>query len=127
MALPRMGMFSVWVRVFSADRTTWEELQLVVDTGSVFTWIPSDVAQRLGILPTDIQRFRSIDRGGIQRPVGDAVVELEGRRGAVGVVFGQPGDALVLGVTALERLGFEVDPRTQRLRRLDEQAAFAMA
>lgn len=101
MAPPRMGMPSVRVRIFSADRTASEEMDLVLDSGSVFTWTA--------------------------RPVGDAPVECEGRRRTVGIAFGDPGDACVLGVTALERLGFAVDPRAQRLRRLDEQAALATA
>jgi hypothetical protein len=31
-------------------------------------------------------------------------------------VFGEPGDAAVLGVTALEALGYQLDPVTKRLK-----------
>lgn len=53
------------------------------------------------------------------------MIEFAGERGYVGIVFAEPGDARVLGVTALERLGFEVDPGTQTLRRMDALPAFA--
>lgn len=122
-----MGMFSVKVRIYSRDETASEDLDLIVDTGSVFTWVPKETAERLGLRPTGVQRFRAIDRGGIQRPIGDALVECEGERGSVGIVFAEPGDARVLGVTALERLGLEVDTRTQTLRRMDALPALATA
>jgi len=40
----------------------------------------------------------------------------EGRRAVVPVVFGKLRDAQVLGVTALEALGYQLDPVTKRLK-----------
>jgi len=120
-----MGMFSVNVRIYARDEARFENLDLIVDTGSLFTWVPKDVAERLGLRPERAQKFQAIDRDGIERPVGDALIELEGERGYVGIVFGEQDDARVLGVTALERLGLEVNPATQTLRRMDALPAFA--
>ena len=41
------------------------------------------------------------------------------------MVFAGPGDASVLGVTALERLGLEVNPSTGTLRKVDAYLALA--
>ena len=39
-----------------------------------------------------------------------------GRRGGITVIFGEEDDLAVLGVTALEALGLEVDPIKNTLR-----------
>jgi len=68
---------------------------------------------------------RSLDLDLIARYIGDEVIEhdigeviigYEDRRAVVPVVFGEPGDASVLGVTALEALGYQPDPVTKRLK-----------
>jgi predicted aspartyl protease len=100
-------------------------MRLVVDTGSTLTWIPASIAEQLGIRSMDIMRFRTIDGSYIERPVGDALVECTGRRGVIGVVFAREGDAEVLGMTALERLGLQVDPATGSLRKVDAYLALA--
>ncbi|MGQ0798367.1 MAG: aspartyl protease family protein [Methanobacteriota archaeon] len=113
------------VRAFSQDGGRSVDMRLIVDTGSTLTWIPSTIAQRLGIRPTDVVRFRTIDGTYVERPVGDAPVECAGRRGVIGIVFAREGDAEVLGVTALERLGLQVDPETGSLRKVDAYLALA--
>ena len=43
------------------------------------------------------------------------LLTIDGRKGAVPVAFGDPGEEAVLGATALETLGFMVDPVGQKL------------
>ena len=120
-----MGIVVAKVRISSADRLGAQELELIVDTGSTLTWVPAEVLEGLGHQPVGKQRFRTVDGSTVERPVGDAPVECEGQRGFVGVVFGGPGDASLLGVTALERLGLEVNPSTGTLRKIDAYLALA--
>jgi len=120
-----MGIVVAKVRISSADRVRAQALELIVDTGSTLTWIPAEVLEGLGHQPVGRQRFRTVDGSTVERPVGDAPVECEGQRGFVGVVFAGPGDASVLGVTALERLGLEVNPSTGTLRKVDAYLALA--
>ena len=47
--------------------------------------------------------------------LGYAVVSWDGRTGPIYVVFGEPGDMDVLGVTALENLTVTADPVQQTL------------
>ena len=60
--------------------------------------------------------MRTFSGGVVERDVGGAIIEYEGRRTVVPVIFGEPGDAQVLGVTALEALGYQPDPVTKRLK-----------
>ena len=92
------------------------DVELIVDTGSIFTWINRDTLESIGIKPRRVRQFRTIDGRVITRSVGLATIRYEDYEGDVEVVFGEPGDAEVLGVTALETLGLEVDPVSGKLR-----------
>ena len=96
-----------------------EQLELLVDTGSVFTWIPADVLRKLGVKSTGKRRFRTIEGRGIDRIVGEFVLELLGKRATTIAVFAEKGDASVLGAYSLEGLGFEVDPTTKQLKKVE--------
>ncbi len=114
-----MGVVRAKVTVYSADQEHQETLEVLVDTGSTLTWIPEDMALRLAIEPTGRALFETADGRTLERSIGDALVDCIGSRGIVGVAFARPGDRAVLGVTALERLGLEVDPVRRVLRKVD--------
>jgi len=88
-------------------------VELVVDTGSVFTWISRRVRQ-----------FRTIDGRIITREAGVTTIRCEGFKGDAEVVFTEEGDAQVLGGTALETLGLEVDPVTGELKYVGHLALY---
>jgi clan AA aspartic protease len=92
------------------------ERDLLVDTGSTYTWIKRSRPEELGIKPLDRRRLRTIESKVVEREVGEAIVECLGRRATTIVVFAEEGDAELLGLHALEGLGLEVDPATRRLR-----------
>jgi len=92
------------------------ELELLVDTGSTYTWVRRERLQELGIGPTGRRRFRTIEGRIIEREVGEVIVECLGRRATTVVVFALERDSEVLGLHALEGLGLEVDPVTRQLR-----------
>jgi len=60
----------------------------------------------------------------IERDVGEAELRVLGERAHCPVVFAEETDAEVLGVTALENLGLEVDPTTRQVRRSEALSAF---
>ncbi len=101
-----------------------EELELIIDTGSVYTWAPGSVLKRLGVAKTDRADFATIEGRRVRRYVGEALVEYDGVSRHCVVVFGQPGDASVLGVTAVENLALEVDPLSRKLRKAKALAAY---
>jgi clan AA aspartic protease len=84
-------------------------IDFLIDSGAVYSFVPRDVLQRLGIEAHSRQRFRLADGSTIERDRGDALVFYKGQRGAAPVIFGDGGDATLLGAVTLESLGFVLD------------------
>jgi len=93
------------------------DLELLVDTGSTYTWVKRARLEGLGLKPTARRTFRTVEGKLIEREVGEAVVECMGEGATTIIVFAEEGDVEVLGVHALEDLGLEVDPAARELRR----------
>ena len=122
-----MGVVRAKMTVLSPDGKREETLEMLVDTGSTLTRIPEEVALRLSIEPTGRALFETADGRTLERPIGDGLVDCTVSRGMVGIAFARPGDPPVLGVTALERLGLEVDPVRRVLRSTDRYLALRSA
>jgi len=92
------------------------KVDLMVDTGSRYTWIRKDMLEKLGINPERVAKFKTIDGRVLERPIGIVIIECAGERTGTTVVFGEKDDVQVLGVHALEGLRLEVDPYTGELK-----------
>lgn len=117
-----MGFVHVPVRLFAfGDGRAPLELEMLVDTGAIFTLVPRSILDQLGVRPSGKRAFRTIEGRPIEREVGVVEIEVEGQQppGPVPVIFGEDEDSPVLGVTALESMGLEVDPAGGRVRRTD--------
>jgi len=111
-----MGYVRVKFRIYNpAERTKFVEIEGVVDTGAIYTVVNRNLLESIGIVPVEKRIFRAFG-GEVTREVGIAEVELMGRRGGITVIFGESGDQAILGVTALEALGLEVDPIKNTLK-----------
>ncbi len=89
--------------------------RIMVDTGSTYCLLPPDLAEELGVVETPwTEELELADGGSKEVKVGMAVIELEGRRATVMVAILEGAPPLI-GVQALERLGFRVDPVEGRL------------
>lgn len=92
------------------------ELDLLVDSGAIFSVIDSKTLDKLGIKPHREQEFTLADGTKVKRKVGDAIFEIDDIKAAAPVVFGQRGDSQLLGVFTLEALGFMLDPFKRKIR-----------
>ncbi len=111
-----MGLFEVRVRLSNlAAPNRAEEVSLLVDTGATLSWIPREVLERLGVAPFSRLPFSLADGRRLERDITAVLLTLDGRRAPVEVAFGEPGEEAVLGATALEGLGFMVDPVAKKL------------
>ena len=110
-----MGIVHCNATLFSPDRSRSAAIELLVDTGSTLTWVPEEIATELGVRPSGIREFQTGDGKTIHRPIGEAPLEVAGRRLTVPIAFARPEDARVLGVTAMEILTLVVDPVTRSL------------
>ena len=111
-----MGITEVTVELSNPrDQTQWQKLDLVADTGAIFSVIPSSTLEQLGITPYAEETFHLADGSPIRRQLGDVFIRIDGKARTVPTIFGETTDTPLLGVTALEILGFAVDPRTRKL------------
>ena len=95
------------------------KVELLVDSGALFTAIPRAMLEGLGLRPVARRRLRVFGGDIIERDMSGAVVEYEGKRAVVPVIFGDPEDTPVLGATALESLGYQLDPITKKLKPIE--------
>jgi len=111
-----MGHTVARIKLYSPhDPSKSIDIELLVDTGSTYTWIKREKLEKIGIRPMDKRNFR-MDNRLIERGIGEAIVECLNRRATTIVVFAEEKDNEVLGLHALEGLGLEVDPTTKQLK-----------
>ena len=97
---------------------------LLADTGSSYTWIGARMLTELGVKPIGSQLFKTIDKRLVERPTADVLIEYDSAKRYCPVAFAEKGDANVLGVTAMEIIGLEIDPSTREVRKVTAHAAF---
>jgi len=112
-----MGTFRVGCTIgHIVDRARSATLDVLVDTGSEYTWVPEEVLESLGI---DREKkdlaFVMANGQQVTRSVGFAIIRVEPYFTVDEVVFAQPGDLLLLGARALEGLNLTVDSRQKKL------------
>jgi clan AA aspartic protease len=91
------------------------EVELLVDTGATLSWVPAEILKGLGVAAVSRFEFQLADGRVLEREVGAALFRINGRKLVIPVAFGEPGEEAVLGATALEALGFAVDPIEMKL------------
>ena len=72
-----MGLTRVKVVVKSLETGASREVELIVDTGSTFTWINRRVLEELGVKPRRVRWFKTIDGKVVMREVGVATIRYE--------------------------------------------------
>jgi len=102
-----------------ADLERAESLRFLVDTGALLCLVPRAVLDRLGIVERGRRRFRLADGTAIERGVGIAALKVAGQITGTDVIFGEPNDKPLIGVTALEQIGLAPDPATGALKPLE--------
>ena len=95
----------------------WEGLFLV-DTGATDTLVPGPYLESIGLEPKGQRVYSLADGSEIRMDVTTADIEFMGEIVGGTIVMGEAESEPLLGVTALESVGIEVDPLNQRLKRL---------
>jgi clan AA aspartic protease len=114
-----MGVTHVTVTVRNPARIekTWEDLFLV-DMGAVDCLVPARHLKAIGIEPRAKRTYELADGSEVKMDIAGVQVEFMGETVWTTVIFGADETEPILGVTALESVGIEVDPRSQQLKRL---------
>ena len=112
-----MGTFRTDVEVANPARPVERALikMVLVDTGAALSWFPAPVLQSLGIARLKEWHFRQADGTVLSRWTGSAIVYAAGTMTYDEIVFGEPGDLVLLGARSLEGLNLRVDPVSMKL------------
>jgi predicted aspartyl protease len=114
-----MGMLKKRVRVSNSreperafEETFW------VDTGALYSFVPEDRLEAIGVEPCATRRLVLADGRQETRLLGFCDFQIEGLEGSIPcpVVFAPQDSLYLLGATALENFGVEVDPVNKRLK-----------
>lgn len=112
-----MGLTHVIIEVANPARPARRaRLKMLVDSGVAYSIVAAATLRKLGIRPTGTRSFILADGTEVTRSIGAALFRFRGASGASTVIFGEPGDAALLGVVTLEELGLILDPMRRELR-----------
>lgn len=101
-----------------ADRQRSWTGKFLVDTGAFDSLVPRVRLEKIGLEPRGSRDYVLANGNSVALDITIAEIEFEGETVGGTIVYGEEGAEPLLGVTALESGGFEVDPRNEKLKRL---------
>ena len=114
-----MGIMHVNVTVRNpADPARSWEGPFLVDTGAIDSLVPRPHLEAIGLAPRAQRVYETADGREITMDVTTGELEVMGELTAGLIIFGEADAEPLLGVTALESAGIEIDPQNQRLKKL---------
>ena len=108
---------TVLIRNPADPEKTWEGIFLV-DTGAIDCLVPRPHLEAIGLKPKGQRVYGLADGSDLKMDITTGDIEFMGEIVGGTIVFGETNAEPLLGVTALESVGIEVDPRNQTLKRL---------
>ena len=117
-AIPRrqtLGTVTVTIQVGDYRGGRFEELDIIVDTGSTYTAVPRAMLERLGVPIQRSMPSQTADGRIVPVDIGQTIVRLEGIEFYTPAIFAGESEPSLLGVVTLEEAGLAVDPVNDRL------------
>ena len=108
---------TVTIRNPAQPEKCWEGLFLV-DTGAADSLVPRDHLASIGLQPKGKRTYELADGKELKMDITTGDIEFMGEIVGGTIIMGDPDTEPILGVTALESVGIEVDPLNQTLKRL---------
>lgn len=107
----------VTIRNLAQRDRAWEGLFLV-DTGATDCMVPRRYLESIGLAPEGRRAYEMADGSQLHVDITAALVEFMGEAVGATIIMSETDAEPLLGVTALESAGIEVDPRNETLKRL---------
>ena len=107
----------VIVRNPAEPRRSWEGLFLV-DSGAMDCLVPANRLTEIGLKSKGQRTYELADGTELNMDITTAEIEFMGEILGSRIILGPEGAEPILGVTALESAGIELDPRSQKLKKL---------
>ncbi|MBK8813676.1 MAG: retroviral-like aspartic protease family protein [Acidobacteria bacterium] len=113
-----MGTFKIRCKIENVSNRTQSAVipQMLVDTGSEYTWVSSSTLEKLKVQreKKDVAFVMANGRT-VTRSIGFATIRNDKFFTVDEVVFAEKGDLLLLGARTLKGLSLTVDPRQKKL------------
>ena len=114
-----MGLTTLTIELANPSKpAVWESIELLVDSGAIYSVVPTPVLRKLGIRTLSKEEFILADGSKVIRRKGVVLFRYQKRIGGADVIFGEPGDSALLGALTLEALGLSLDPLRRELKPL---------
>lgn len=110
-----MGEVRVTIAVGDRQGQAFEEVEVIVDTGSTFTAVPRAMLQRIGVTVERSVPSRTADGRTVPVDVAHTTVRLEGLEFPTPIIFAEEGEPNLLGMVTLEQAALSVNPLDRRL------------
>ena len=108
---------TVTIRNPAALERAWEGLFLV-DTGAIDCLVPRQHLEAIGLRPKAQRVYELADGSEVRMDITIGQIEFMGDIVGGTIILGDADAEPILGLTALESVGIEVDPQNQRLKRM---------
>ena len=89
-----------------------------MDTGATDCLVPRQHLEAIGLAPKGRRTYELADGTGLRMDITTADIEFMGETVGGTIIMAETDSEPLLGVTALESVGIEVDPSNQTLKRL---------
>lgn len=114
-----MGLTVLEIKVGNpANPEVTEKVDFLIDSGAIYSVVPTPILEKLGIKPLAEEEFRLANGTKVVRKKGGALFKYGDRIGVADVIFGEEGDHKLLGAFTLEALGLVLDPLKRELKPL---------
>jgi len=111
-----MGTFLVEAVLAAPERPDRRQpVNLLVDSGSTYTWVAAAVLRALPVAPTERRRVVTIEGQVVERDAAEILITLEERTLHTLCLFDGAGELDVLGAYTLEGFGLGIDPVQRKL------------
>ena len=110
-----LGAITVTIQLGDHHGSRFEELDIIVDTGSTYTAVPRATLERLGVPVQRSLPSETADGRMVPVDVGETTIRLEGLQFHTPVIFAEVNEPSLLGVVTLEQAALAVDPVAGRL------------
>src|SRR5947208_16313431 len=111
-----MGTFFVEAQLAAPERPERRQpVELLVDSGSTYTWVAAALLRGLSVVPTQRRRVVTIAGQLAERDAAEVLITLEGRTLHTVCLCGDAGDLDVLGAYTLAVFWYVSDPCKHKL------------
>ncbi len=110
-----MGLFHQTFQIGPKDGSRLAETTAMVDTGSIYTLLPANFLEDLGISPEKVSEFELADGREVRLGMADVLVRIDDEEHIRICIFGPPDCEPLLGADTLEGFGLMADPVNRRL------------